>query len=95
MTISYPSLSWLIFFLIFAHSFETQPITITGYRSVLGPHLSHRLGDLGYNPVLSKLFKRVEPWDLSIVLYLLIQEPFELLKTVLFKFLMVDLQCAV
>ena len=86
------------FFLYLFTVLNQRPITIAGYRSALGPHLSHRLGDLGSNPVLSKLFKsfhrdrpkalsRVEPWDLSIVLYSLTQEPFEPLKTVPFKFL--------
>lgn len=77
---------------------KLQPATIAGYRSALSPYLSHRLGDLGSNAVLSKLVKsfhrdrpramiRVQPWDLSIVLNTLTQAPFEPLKDASFKWL--------
>ena len=75
-----------------------QSVTIKGYRSALNLRLSHRLGDLGSNPVLNRLFQsfdrdrprcslRVQPWDLSLVLRALTQAPFEPLNTVTLKFL--------
>ena len=86
------------FFLFLFNTQKFQPSTIDGYRSALNPHLLHRLGDLGSNPVLSKLLKsfhrdrprthpRVQSWDLSIVLYSLSREPFEPLKSISFKYL--------
>ena len=75
-----------------------QPVTIKGYRSALSLRLSCRLGDLGSNSVLNKLFQsferdrprstpRVQPWDLTLILRALTQAPFEPLGSVSLKFL--------
>ena len=75
-----------------------QPATINGYRSAINLRLSHRLGDLGSNPVLSKLLRsferdrprsaqRVQPWYLSLILLALTQAPFEPINSITLKFL--------
>ena len=77
---------------------KLQPQTVKGYRSALNLRLCHKLGDLGSNGLLNKLFRsfdrerprsicRVQPWDLTLVLKALTKAPFEPLSTISLKFL--------
>ena len=86
------------FFLHLFKDKQYKTVTIKGYRSALNPHLQFRLGDLGSNTVLAKLFQsferdrpktmnKVQPWDLTLILHALTQKPFEPLDMISLKFL--------